>query len=76
MNYSGCFSPTLGFHLISCVLVCDYVICFTIPGYCLYGSDTQINDQHLKNKLNYKSASYTRVSLTVVAYICRFHYLK
>ena len=49
--------------------MCDCLICFTVLGYCLYDSDAQINDQHLKNKSNYKSVGYTLVSLTVVAYI-------
>ena len=70
---------TGGFHphwvstlylVFRCVIVCSV---FTAPGYCLYGSDAQINDQHLNNNLNYKSAGYTLVSLTTVVYIRSFH---
>ena len=41
MNCSKWFSPTLGFHLISCVHVCDDMFCFTAPVYC--------SSQKLKN---------------------------
>jgi len=64
----------LGFHLISCVLVCDCpLLYFTVSGYWLFDSDTQINNQQLKDKVNNKFALYTWVSFYIVAYICDFN---
>jgi len=40
---------------------------FLVPVYC---SDTQINDPHLKNILNYKTERYIQVSLIKTANIC------
>jgi len=64
----------LGFHLISCVLVCDCpLLCFIVSGYQLFDSDTQINNQHLKDKVNNKFALYMQVSFYIVAYIRGFN---
>ena len=74
MNCSRWFSPTLGFHLISCVLVCDcLMLSFTVFGYWLFDSDTEINNQHLKDKVNYKLALYMWVSFYIFAYIRGFN---
>ena len=74
MNCSRWFSPTLGFHLISGVLVFDCILLyFTVSGYWLFDSDTQINNQHLKDKVDYKFTLYTQVSFYIVAYIRDFN---
>ena len=54
--------------------MCDCpLLCFIVSGYQLFDSDTQINNQHLKDKVNNKFALYMQVSFYIVAYIRGFN---